>query len=450
MNYRILVVDDEPNIRTGIKMFLEDEQYDVVLAEHGKQAIQILQEQEVDLVLADLHMSPINGEQLLQHIITRYPSIPIIILTGHGSVEIAVEIMHKGAYDFLTKPVDFKYLLVLLKRALQTREIALRNREIQKELDKHNNRGMLTGSRAMQKIIEKVKTVAPVNSSVLITGESGVGKEVLCDRIHQLSQRKDKPLISVHCAALSESLLESELFGHDKGAFTGAISQKKGRFELADQGTIFLDEIGEINSNLQVKLLRVLQEQKFERVGGEKTIEVDVRVIAATNKNLLHEVEKGNFREDLYYRLSVINIEVPPLRDRKEDIVFLAHNFLKQFNKENNKDIEGFTKGALHILSEYQWPGNIRELKNSIESASVLAQSKYIDKDDLPYNLTSSLESQSISLAIGTSLRESERTLILATLIKYQWNKSKTAEVLGIGRKTLHNKIKEYSLDKEP
>lgn len=450
MNYKILVVDDEQNIRQGIKIFLEEEQYDVFDAKNGKEAINILNKHEIDLVLTDIKMAPIDGEGLLQHVISRYPSIPVIILTGHGSVEMAVSFIHKGAYDFLTKPVDLTRMLILFRRALQTRELALQNRRIQEELYKQSRDGVdiISQSRAMQKIMEKIKHVSGASSAVLITGESGVGKEVLCSRLHKLSSRRDNPLINVHCAALTESLLESELFGHEKGSFTGAIAQKKGRFELADGGIIFLDEIGEIDNNLQVKLLRVLQEHEFERVGGEKTLKVDVRVIAATNKDLKEAVERGMFREDLYYRLSVVNIEVPPLRERREDIIRLAQGFLQMFNTENKKKILGFTKKGMNAMLEYKWPGNIRELKNCIESAVVMSTSSYIDLDDMPNLVTSSEMDQKIVLSIDSSLQECERKIIQTVLIKNNWNKSYSAKVLGIGRKTLHNKINEYGIKK--
>ena len=298
----------------------------------------------------------------------------------------------------------------------------------------------------MKKIQEIAQSVASTNTSVLITGESGVGKEVLCDLLHHLSNRRDGPLIKVHCAALSESLLESELFGHERGAFTGAVAQKKGRFELADGGTIFLDEIGEIDVSTQVKLLRVLQEQAFERVGGEKTVKVDVRCITATNKNLRQEVDNGNFREDLFYRLSVVNIEIPPLRERREDILFLAHGFLKTFASESKKNIIGFEKKVVQLFTQYEWPGNIRELRNSIESAVVFAQGEYITAQDLPDVIRKNATLDTVEISLGQTLQDAEREFIHATLGFCQWNKHKAATILGIGRKTLYNKINEYGI----
>lgn len=449
MKFKLLVADDEVNIRRGLGEFLEEEGYLVLQAENGKQALEILEKEDVDLVITDLRMAPISGEQLMQRVFSKYPTVPVIVLTGHGTVEAAVEAMHKGAYDFLAKPIDLNRLLLLIRRALRTRELALRNREIQQELEqRESSRQLFSKSKAMQRIQEIAQSVAPTNASVLITGESGVGKEVLCDMLHSFSLRKDGPLIKVHCAALSESLLESELFGHERGAFTGAVAQKKGRFELADGGTIFLDEIGEINQGTQVKLLRVLQEQSFERVGGEKTVKVDVRCIAATNKNLYEEVEKGNFREDLFYRLSVVNIEIPPLRDRREDIILLAHMYLKTFVRQNNKNISGFDKKAMQLLMQYDWPGNIRQLRNTVESAVVLAQADVIGEEDLPDAVRRSEVSDGVSIALGSSLKEAEKEFIRATLGFCGWNKNRAAEMLGIGRKTLYNKMDEYGIAK--
>jgi DNA-binding NtrC family response regulator len=290
--------------------------------------------------------------------------------------------------------------------------------------------------------------VAPTRASVLITGESGVGKELIADAIHYNSPRRDKALIKVHCAALSESLLESELFGHEAGAFTGAVSRKRGRFELAHLGTLFLDEIGEINQTVQIKILRVLQEKTFERVGGEETVEVDVRIIAATNKNLKEEIARGSFREDLYYRLNVVNIEIPPLRERKEDIPLLVHHFVKELARENGKDVEGIDHRAAAVLYNYPWPGNVRELRNAIESAIVMARARFLSEEDLPPTVRGGSEDETIRLAAGVTLVEAEREIIAHTLSRNRGNKSRTAEILGIGRKTLHRKIEEYGLEK--
>jgi DNA-binding NtrC family response regulator len=376
-----------------------------------------------------------------------FPTIPIIILTGHGTIESAVRAMRDGAYDFLTKPVNLDRLSLLVKRALQNRELVLQHRAMQDELDKRRQFSNIIGkSDEMNRIFEVVRQVAATKASVIITGESGVGKELVADAIHNLSNRREKPFIKVHCAALSESILESELFGHEKGAFTGAVSRKRGRFELANAGSIFLDEIGEINQSVQIKILRVLQEKRFERVGGEDTLEVDVRVISATNKDLKEEISSGRFREDLYYRLNVVNIHVPPLRERKEDIPLLVASFIKEFAKENEKPVEGIDAKARTALYGYSWPGNVRELRNCIESAVVMSKDRVIGVDDLPPSVTADSEGDVIKIPVGTSMDEAEREIIRQTLAANRNNKSRTADVLGIGRKTLHRKLAEYNL----
>ena len=335
-----------------------------------------------------------------------------------------------------------------MKRALKNRELVLKHRELEQELNQNRaTKNVVVKSPAMQSVMAVVKKVAPSRASVLITGESGVGKEVIADALHNLSERYDKPLIKVHCAALSETLLESELFGHEKGAFTGAVSTKRGRFELADGGTIFLDEIGEIDQNVQIKLLRVIQERQFERVGGEKTIQVDVRIIAATNRDLKAEVEKGNFREDLFYRLNVVHIDVPPLKDRKEDIPLLVYSFIKEFSAENGKPALELDRKARNALYAYDWPGNIRELKNCIESAVVMSSGNTIQLNDLPAEVTQTSECKNLCFPLGTKFADVEKELIAQTLAWQRGNKTKTADVLGIGRKTLHRKLEEYKID---
>ena len=436
MKFNILIIDDEKNIREGLSASLEMEGYNTVLAENGKEGLELFAKGDIDLVITDLRMPQVTGEEVLEKIISGSPGIPVIVLTGHGSIDTAVEAMRKGAYDFLTKPLNLDRLTLIVKRALQGRELTLQHRLLQEELQE------LQG----KKVFDMIKRVADSKASVLITGESGVGKELIANAIHNLSSRKDKPMIRVHCAALTETLLESELFGHEKGAFSGAISRKRGRFELANGGTIFLDEIGEINQNVQIKLLRVLQEKKFERVGGEETIDVDVRVVAATNKNLLEEIKNGNFREDLYYRLNVVHIEVPPLRERKEDIPLLVAEFIKTYAKENSKEIEGLDNKTRSILYNFDWPGNIRQLKNCIESAVVMCQGKIITVDDLPPGIVSSNENETIKIPLGIPMEEAEKIIITENLAYFKGNKSKTADVLQIGRKTLHRKLEEYNL----
>lgn len=453
MKRSILIVDDEKNIRNGLAMAMELEGYETLTAEDGAEAWSLMGKKDVDLVITDLRMPNLSGEQLLQKINSAYPRLPVIILTGHGTIETAVDAMRKGAIDFFTKPVELDRLSLVVKKALSTTDLYAEHERLKAEvatLKARNRYDRIVGkSQKMVSLMETVAQVAPTRASVLITGESGVGKELVADAIHELSNRSKGPFIKVHCAALSASLLESELFGHEKGSFTGAVSQKKGRFELADGGTIFLDEIGEIDAATQVKLLRVLQEKKFERVGGEKSITVDVRVVCATNRDLLKEIEKGNFREDLYYRLNVVHFDVPPLRERKDDIPLLMTTFLTQFNQENDKKIEGFSNGAKKALLSYEWPGNIRELRNSIESAVVLSRSSVIEADDLPPAIRLADNSAQLSLDVGITLAEAEKQLIMSTLVMSGGNKTKAAEILGIGRKTLHRKLQEYQIDQE-
>ncbi|MGA2975600.1 MAG: sigma-54 dependent transcriptional regulator [Spirochaetia bacterium] len=447
MKLTILVADDEKNIREGLREALLLDGYEVAAAADGQEAWETVNRGEIDLLITDLKMPRLSGEELLKRVTSHFPALPVIILTGHGTIESAVQAMHDGAYDFLTKPVNLDRLSLLVKRALANRELALQNRAMQEELERRSGFASIIGRSAeMKQVFEMVRQVAPSRSSVLITGESGSGKEMIAEALHYNSPRKDKPFIKLHCAALTESLLESELFGHEKGAFTGAIARKRGRFELAHLGSLFLDEIGEINQNVQIKLLRVLEEKKFERVGGEETIEVDVRLIAATNRNLKDAIAAGAFREDLYYRLNVVNIHIPPLRERKEDIPLLTAAFLKEFAQENGKLIEGIDPKARLALYNYSWPGNVRQLRNSIESAVVLSKTPTITMDDLPPNIRGEPGGDSLRLSVGASLADMEKEVIRSTLVREGGNKSRTAEILGIGRKTLHRKIEEYGL----
>ena len=451
MKFTILIADDEKNIRAGLKQALESEGYNIYLAADGAEALSLVQKHKIDIVITDLKMPEMSGEELLKKLNSDYKGIYVIVITGHGTVENAVQAMRDGAYDFITKPLNLDHLFLIIKRALSNRQLQMQHKALQEEVDKIRNRSkyldIVGKSIAMKKVVETIDHVAATKASVLITGESGVGKEVVADVIHTLSDRKDKPFIKVHCAALSESLLESELFGHEKGAFTGAIARKKGRFELADKGTIFLDEIGEINQSLQIKLLRVLQNKTFERVGGEDQISVDVRIISATNKELEKEVEKGNFREDLYYRLNVVNLHIPPLREREEDIPLLIASFIKEFAEENKKNIDAIDTKAQAALLNYKWKGNIRELRNCIESAVVMSKSNIITCDDLPLAIKNESNIDNIIIKPGTTLSEVERIVINKTLSVLNGNKSKTAEVLGIGRKTLHRKLDEYDIE---
>ena len=446
----VLITDDEANIVSGLKYAFEDEGFSVLTAGNGLEAWHEINTNSVDLVITDLRIPEMDGYELIKKISASYPTLPVIVLTGHGTIETAVETMRDGAIDFFTKPVDLDKLILVVKKSIKNSQLQEQNKKLTEEINKLRSQQryskIIGKSGKLSEMMQIINQVASTKASVLITGESGTGKELVADAIVSLSDRKDKPFIKVHCASLSESLLESELFGHEKGAFTGATAQKRGRFELADGGTIFLDEIGEINPSTQVKILRVLQEREFERVGGEKTIKVDVRVIAATNRNLLEEVKKGAFREDLYYRLNVVHIEVPPLRERKEDIELLALNFLDQFNKEDGRKIEGISSQARKALLSYDWPGNIRELKNSIESSVVLARGNIIQLEDLPAQITSQVaeNKSSITIDLPVTMEEAERKIILSTIEYCAGNKSRASELLEIGRKTLHRKLNEY------
>jgi DNA-binding NtrC family response regulator len=453
MKRTILICDDEKNIQSGLAMAMELEGYATQVASNGLEAWNLINKESIDLVITDLRMPKMGGNELLRRIVGAYPRMPVIILTGHGSIESAVDAMRGGAIDFFTKPVDLDRLSLVVKKALSSVDLYAEHERLKEEvaqLKARNRYDRIVGkSQKMVSLMDTVAQVAPTKASVLITGESGVGKELVADALHELSGRAKGPLVKVHCAALTASLLESELFGHEKGSFTGAVGQKRGRFELADGGTIFLDEIGEIDLQTQVKLLRVLQERQFERVGGEESISVDVRVVCATHKDLLKEIEKGNFREDLYYRLNVVHLVVPPLRERREDIPLLLTTFLTQFNEENGRSIEGFSTQAKRALLAYDWPGNIRELRNGIESAVVLARSSVIEVEDLPQQIAQAQGAGSVSLDVGITLAEAEQRLIISTLAQCGGNKTRAAEVLGIGRKTLHRKLQDYHIEQQ-
>ena len=450
MKFTILTIDDEENIRNGLADNFELEGYEVKQAASGKEGLQLIEKGDIDLVITDLRMDGISGQEVVNQVTSKYPGIPIIVLTGHGSIEDATAAIKKGAYDFLTKPLDLTHLNKIVKNALQGRELALQKTQLLKELNNFKTLDKMVGKSAeLRKVSETISKVAPSKATVLITGESGVGKELVADEIHNLSNRKDKPFVKVHCAALSESLLESELFGHEKGSFTGADTMQKGRFELAHGGTIFLDEIGEINQSIQVKILRVIQEKKFERVGGEKTIDVDVRIVAATNKNLEEEVKAGRFREDLYYRLNVVRIQMPSLRERKDDIPLLVKSFLREFNLENEKNVTGFDAKSKAAILKYNWPGNIRELRNCVECAVVMCNGEEITLEDLPVSVRESVEDKNIIIPHGITLDEAEKIIIQNSLTMAGGNKTKVAQILGIGRKTLHRKLQEYGMETE-
>ncbi|NCB01621.1 MAG: sigma-54-dependent Fis family transcriptional regulator [Spirochaetia bacterium] len=451
MQRTILVADDEKNIRLGLQLALEDEGYKVLVASDGEEAWSTIRKVNVDLLITDLKMPKMGGNELLKKIATTYPTMPVVVLTGHGTIESAVEAMRNGAVDFMTKPLNLDRLFMLIKRAFSNLDLYDQNTQLKKELAalrKASSYNKIIGkSEPMIRLMEKVNQVADAQASVLVTGESGVGKELIGDALHTLSSRSNGPFIKVSCASFAETLLEDELFGHEKGAFSGAVSQRKGRFELADKGTLFLDEIGEISQSTQVKLLRVLQERQFERLGGEKTLEVDVRLVAATNRDLAHEVKEGRFREDLYYRLNVIHLHVPPLRERKDDIPLLMSHFLELYTERNKRSVSGFSSRAKAAMLNYDWPGNIRELGNCVESTVVLSSNSIIELEDLPSAVRNASSNERVVVPVGTTMAQAEKALILATIASCKGNKSKAADILQIARKTLHRKIQEYAIE---
>ena len=445
----ILVVDDDPAHRTMLRTLLTGWGYSVLEADDGSTAIEKVHERAFDLILMDIRMIKVSGLQALAEIRSLNPAIPVIIMTAYSSVESAVEAMKGGAYDYLTKPLDFDELRIVMERAMEHRMLKEENRLLRESLGSHFDRRNVIGrSPAMERLLETVAQVAPTEATALISGESGTGKEMIAGAIHFNSPRKDGPFVKINCAAITETLLESELFGHEKGAFTGAHRQREGRFRQAHGGSLFLDEISEMSLAMQVKLLRVLQEREITRVGGEEVIKVDVRVIAATNKDLLQEIQSGRFREDLYYRLNVVALTVPPLRERREDIPLLAQHFLKVFSEKNNKMIRGFTPQVMDGLVKYGWPGNVRELMNAVERGVVLSRSDYLDVEDLSFILgQTSVPGEAFSgdgVPTGIPLDEVEKATILKTLQMARGNKSEAARRLGITRRTLHKKLKQY------
>lgn len=448
MPRQIMIVDDEKNTREGLKWALESTGVEVFLAENGEQALVKLGNLPVDLVISDLKMPKMDGMELLTHVHEEFPDADFVMLTGHGTVETAVDAMKKGAFDYLIKPVNIDELQLLVDRVFDQKSLKQENERLRREVDdKYGFDSIVGHSAPMENIFEKIRQVAPTKASVLIQGETGSGKELIAKAIHFNSNRRRKPFVAVNCGALTQTLLESELFGHEKGAFTGAIKQKAGRFEVANGGTIFLDEIGETTPELQVRLLRVLQEQEFERVGGTKPVKVDVRIIAATNRDLKKEVEAGRFREDLYYRLNVIRIDIPALRERADDIPLIANHYLKQFNREHGKNLE-FNPKTTAMLQNFHWPGNVRQLRTVVESAVILTSGKEIQPKNLPEELrTEKIASGGVKLRVGMTVEDAERELIKATLADFQGNKAKAARTLGLGRKTLYRKLQQYGIE---
>jgi len=444
----ILVVDDDKNTRDGLQRALQ-RHYAVHTAESAETALAVLAANRVDVMLSDLRMPGTDGLGLLRRVNALYPQTVCMLLTAYGSVETAVEAMKQGAYDFLTKPINLDHLDLLVARALKSRDLEQKVETLESQLnEKFGMENIVGDSLAMKQVFEIIQQTAPTQAAVLIQGPSGTGKELVAQAIHRLSTRSKGPFVAVHCAALSPTLLESELFGHEKGAFTGAAGQRKGRFEMADGGTLFLDEVSEIDPSIQVKLLRVLEEHTFERVGGEETIQTDIRVIAATNRDLRAYVEQGKFREDLFFRLNVVDIILPPLSERVGDISLLSDRFLREYCEKNGKRIEGFTPDAMNLLTAYAWPGNVRELRNTIEKMVVLARSERLSARDVPANIRETLkghvQSGRAPILMAGSLADTERRKIMAVLEKNEGNRTRAADELGISRRTLHRKLREY------
>ena len=446
---RILLIDDDKNAADGLRKILLQDGYDTSCVYTGNEAISLIDTEHFDIVITDMKLPDISGFSIIEKVKKNDADIPVIMITAFSSLQTAIDAMKKGADDYLTKPVNIEELELILKKIWEKQLLILQNRELRQQLDdRYGFSGFIGNTPEMQQIFKTITEIAPAAATVLIYGETGTGKELAAHAIHHNSDRNDKPFIALHCASLSEGVLESELFGHERGAFTGAVNQRRGRFELADGGTLFLDEIGELNSHVQIKLLRVLETGCFERVGGEETLESDVRIIAATNKDLDVEIKEGRFREDLYYRLNVINLELPPLRERREDIGLLADSFLVKYAAKNKKDINGFSSQSARLLSNYDWPGNVRELENAVERAVVMARNEFIEPGNLPSNISQSLKKakkETCRIPSGTTMKEIEKKVILETLHTTNGSKSKAAKILGLSTRKIEYKIKEWS-----
>ena len=441
---RVLIVEDEPSTRIGLTELVRTWGFTTDAAGDGEEALQRITAFRPSIIISDLVMPRMGGLDLLRALKDDGGEYTVVILTAQGTVETAVEAIKEGAYDYLTKPIEPQRLKILLDKIVERQDTLREVKVLRKQLREHGTFGRMIGSSAqMRKIYQTIEQAAPTSASVLIWGESGTGKELVAQTIHQLSPRQNAPFVPINCAAIPETLLESEIFGHEKGAFTGAVDRREGCFELADRGTLFLDEIAEMTPATQVKLLRVLQERRFRRLGGRNEQSVDVRVIAATNVVPAEAVKNAKLREDLYYRLNVFAIDLPPLRARKEDLALLVQSFLAEFNQRNNKNVSALDGAAMRILEQYNWPGNVRELRNVIERAVILAPGEFIEPKHLPPLVADAPEiaKPSLSLAPGTTVEEAERRLILMTLEHTRDNKTRAAEILGISLKTLHNKL---------
>lgn len=453
---KILVVDDNPDVLKLIANILESNDYEVKTVSNGASAIKELESNDYDLVLTDLMMPDVDGMQVLENAILKTPKTMCIILTGHGTIKSSVEAIKKGAFDYITKPVLPSELLIFVEKALKYKNLEEENIRLKKELrGRYHYKNIVGTSKVIKKIYDLIEKVSDTDGTVLITGASGTGKELIARSLHYNSQRSDKPMVVINCGAIPETLLESELFGHEKGAFTGAYKKRIGRFEMANGGTIFLDEIGEMSPALQIKLLRVLQEQQFERVGATKTLHVDLRFIAATNKNLTTAINMEKFREDLYYRLNVIPIKVPSLKQRRSDIPLLIDFFLKKFQKGGREKITGFSQAAMDAIWAYDWPGNVRELENVIKRLTILSEGPVVSFDDLPENIQDVSGSHHTDnkviidneLNLNEAVQDYEKRIILEALEKSNWVKSKAAKLLNINRTTLVAKIKKQNIE---
>jgi two-component system response regulator HydG len=443
-NARILVVDDEPMVCLSLTNWLKEENYFAASVQDGVSAVRAVSEEKWDVILLDLKMPGMDGMEVLRQVKELAPQTVVVMMTAYSSIESSVKAMKEGAYDYIVKPLDVQELTLMIQKIVDHQQLITENILLRKRLkERHGYENIIGKSAPMEKVFEMIRTVADTTATVLVTGETGTGKELVARAIHANSSRRYSPFVAVSCGALPDTLLESELFGYERGAFTGADRTKKGRFELADGGTLFLDEIGEISLKTQVKLLRVLQEKSFQRLGGTQSINVDVRVITATNRDLGKAVEEGIFRNDLYYRLNVVNIHLPPLRERREDIPMLAEHFIEKFNLEFNKKFDRLEKKALELLMSYHWPGNVRELENVIERAAVLDQGPELKAASLPF---CSVEVTSVDGP--ESLEEMEKSHIIKMLDRNDWNIAKTARSLNIDRTTLHKKIKRFGLER--
>ena len=449
-NGTVLIIDDEKNLAEAYAEALERVGCDCIVTTSGSSGLDQIERQKVDVILTDLVMHPVDGMDVLRAAKQASPDSEVIVITGHGTVKNAVQAMQQGAFNYLLKPTDLDELRAIVKEALEKVHLKQDNAELRRQLNaKFSYEGIVGNNPRMVQIVETLKHIAPTNATVLIYGESGTGKELVARAIHTNSPRKNRPFVALNCAALSEGILESELFGHEKGSFTGADMMRKGRFEYANYGTLFLDEVGDLPISTQVKLLRVIEQREILRVGSNTPVKVDVRLVAATNRSLERMVEERTFREDLYFRLKVVTVSLPPLRERREDIPLLIDSFVQEFSKQHGRKITHMTPKAREILIRQEWPGNVRQLRNAIESMVVVGRDEVLDVDDLPYDLAPVAAQPATTLAAGMTIEDAERRLIAGTLESTKGNRAEASKLLGIGERTLYRKIKEYNMEAE-